>query len=195
MDTNKMRELKALAEAATQSHGARRVEVDHNGVHVIGDGSWKILSAWHTPDGKGAQNAEFAAAASPDTVLALLAEIDRLVRKNNNQAESIREYQDLTMGGDVSLGMLKADLRVTSGERDQLKAENEALRKLKLPHFLKLSDEMRAAGDHAEQRALEDQCYSVPVLKGVFFEAAIQRWLDDQEEAIDAAMAKEASHG
>ncbi len=64
MDTNKMRELKALAEAATQSHGARRVEVDHNGVHVIGDGSWKILSAWHTPDGKGAQNAEFAAAAS-----------------------------------------------------------------------------------------------------------------------------------
>lgn len=129
MDTNKMRELKALAEAATQSHGARRVEVDHNGVHVIGDGSWKILSAWHTPDGKGAQNAEFAAAASPDTVLALLAEIDRLVRKNNNQAESIREYQDLTMGGDVSLGMLKADLRVTSGERDQLKAENEALRK------------------------------------------------------------------
>lgn len=129
MDTNKMCDLKALAEAATQSHGARRVELDHNGVHVIGDGSWKILSAWHTPDGKGAQNAEFAAAASPDTVLALLAEIDRLVRKNNNQAESIREYQELTKGGDVSLGMLKADLRVTSGERDQLKAENEALRK------------------------------------------------------------------
>lgn len=74
----------------------------------------------------------------------------------------------------------------------ELKAEIEALRKLKLPHYLKLSDEMRAAGDHAEQRALEDQCYSVPVLKAVFFEAAIQRWLDDQEEAIDAAMAKEA---
>ncbi|WP_220467423.1 ead/Ea22-like family protein [Pseudomonas mosselii] len=74
--------LKALAEAATQSHGARRVEVDHNGVHVIGDGSWKILSAWHTPDGKGAQNAEFAAAASPATVLALLAEIDQLKAEN-----------------------------------------------------------------------------------------------------------------
>ncbi len=78
-------------------------------------------------------------------------------------------------------------------ERDQLKAENEAMRKLKLPHYLKLSDEMRAAGDHAELRAREDQCYSVPVLKAVFFEAAIQRWLDDQEEAIDAALAKEAS--
>lgn len=77
---------------------------------------------------------------------------------------------------------------------DQLKAENEALRKLKLPHYLKLSGEMRAAGDHAELRAREDQCYSVPVLKAVFFEAAIQRWLDDQEEAIDAAIAKEESH-
>lgn len=121
--------LRALAEAATQSYGARRVEVDHNGVHVIGDGSWKILSAWHTPDGKGAQNAEFAAAASPSTVLDLLAEIERLERKNANQAQSIREYQDMTMGGDVSLGMLKADLRVTAGERDQLKADNETLRK------------------------------------------------------------------
>jgi hypothetical protein len=70
--------LKALAEAATKSHGARRVEVDHNGRHVIGDGSWKILSAWHTPDGKGAQNADFAAAASPAAVLGLIEEIERL---------------------------------------------------------------------------------------------------------------------
>ncbi|CAB5577502.1 Uncharacterised protein [Pseudomonas putida] len=91
MDTNKMRELKALAEAATQSHGAWRVEVDHNGVHVIGDGSWKILSAWHTPDGKGAQNAEFAAAASPATVLALLAEIDQLKAENEAMRKIISE--------------------------------------------------------------------------------------------------------
>lgn len=62
-------------------------------------------------------------------VAALLEEIKRLERKNDNQAESIREYQDLTMGVEVSLGMLKADLRVTTGERDQLKAEIEALRK------------------------------------------------------------------
>lgn len=70
-------------------------------------------------------------------------------------------------------------------ERDTLRAQLVALRDLKLPHFLRLSDEMRAAGDHAEQRAREDQCYSVPVLKAVFFEAAIQRWLDDQEEALE----------
>lgn len=85
--------LKALAEAATQSHGARRVEVDHNGVHVIGDGSWKILSAWHTPDGKGAQNAEFAAAASPATVLALLAEIDQLKAENEALRKDAERYR------------------------------------------------------------------------------------------------------
>lgn len=61
-------------------------------------------------------------------VLALIAENERLERKNANQAQSIREYSDLVMGGDVSLGMLRADLRVTTGERDQLKAEVEALR-------------------------------------------------------------------
>lgn len=94
--------LKALAEAATQSYGARRVEVDHNGVHVIGDGSWKILSAWHTPDGKAADNAEFAAATSPATILALLAEIDQLA------FEPAKHSRRLI---------------------DQLKAENEALRK------------------------------------------------------------------
>ncbi|WP_137188657.1 hypothetical protein AB1N69_10585 [Pseudomonas asiatica] len=72
-------------------------------------------------------------------------------------------------------------------ERETLRVQLAALRELKLPEFLKLSDEMRAAGDHAEQRAREDQCYSVPVLKAVFFEAAIQRWLDDQEEALSAS--------
>ncbi|AFV50675.1 hypothetical protein G169_gp62 [Pseudomonas phage AF] len=80
--------LKALALAATQNHGPRRVEVDHNGVHVIGDGSGKILSAWHTSDGKGMQNAEFAAAASPATVLALLAEIEELIRDRDDLLES-----------------------------------------------------------------------------------------------------------
>lgn len=59
-----------------------------------------------------------------------------------------------------------------------------ALSNTKLPDYLKLSDDMRAAGDHAEKRAKEDQCYSVPVLKAVFFEAAIQRWLDDQGEVL-----------
>ena len=124
---------------------------------------------------------EFMAEADPAAVLALLAEIEQL---RNSHEQVCTNYNRVSF---------------TSEERgkqiDQLKAENEALRSLKLPHYLKLSDEMRAAGDHAELRAREDQCYSVPVLKAVFFEAAIQRWLDDQEEAIEVAMTKEASHG
>ncbi len=107
--------LKALAEAATQSHGARQVEIDHNGVHVIGDGSWKILSAWHTPDGKGAQNAEFVAAASPATVLTLLAEIDGLHDQHGRDSGELRKICNARDSA--------------RRERDQLKAENEALRK------------------------------------------------------------------
>ncbi|KIC79344.1 hypothetical protein [Pseudomonas sp. C5pp] len=110
------------------------------------------------------------------TILALLAEIDRLERKNDNQAESIREYQDLTMGGDVSLGMLKADLRVTAGERDQLKADNEALRK-----------------DAERYRWLT----SPAVYNGTL--GIADGWIDfeckiEAQQQIDAAMAKEASH-
>ncbi|VVO79289.1 hypothetical protein PS870_01704 [Pseudomonas fluorescens] len=59
---------------------------------------------------------------SPETVLALIAKNERLERKNFNQAETIKQYQDQIAGGDLSLGMLIA-------ERDQLKAENEALRR------------------------------------------------------------------
>ncbi|MBJ2182221.1 hypothetical protein JC795_28980 [Pseudomonas veronii] len=71
---------------------------------------------------------EFTLATGPDVILALIAENERLERKNANQSESIREYQDLVMGGDVSLGMLKADIRVTTGERDELRAEVAGLR-------------------------------------------------------------------
>jgi regulator of replication initiation timing len=52
-----------------------------------------------------------------------VAENERLERKNSNQAETIKQYQNQVSGGDLSLGMLIA-------ERDQLKAENERLRKL-----------------------------------------------------------------
>lgn len=131
--------LKALAEAATQSHGARRVEVDHNGVHVIGDGSWKILSAWHTPDGKGAQNAEFAAAASPATVLALLAEID------------------------------------------QLKAENEALRKALGKISVQVDENIRCA--------VRDVVNGLPDVQDIY------GYCDNIDEIIEAAMAKETNHG
>lgn len=59
--------------------------------------------------------------AARDGVLTLIAENERLERKNSNQVETIRQYQDQVTGGDLSLGMLIA-------ERDQLKAENAGLK-------------------------------------------------------------------
>lgn len=158
--------LRALAEAATQNHGARRVEFDHNGRHVIGDGSWKILSAWHTPDGKVAQNAEFAAAASPATVLALLSEIERLkaqVRLAGVAGE---------MAVHEAVGRAATDYGVAILERDQLKVENEVLRKD--------AERYRWLRDGAGYCDTRDIPGMAPARMDAF---------------IDTAMAKEVSHG
>ncbi len=56
---------------------------------------------------------------------------------------------------------------------------------IELPRFIKLSEEMKVAGDNAVRRAREDGCCSAPVLQIVFFEAAIQEWLDEQEELLE----------
>lgn len=186
--------LKALAEAATQSHGARRVEVDHNGVHVIGDGSWKILSAWHTPEGKGSQNAEFAAAASPATVLALLAENDMLAAQRLMHVRlnlSLRARRKVWV---AACEKAEDELLDALAERDQLKAENEALR------------------DGANFRAIQSLRADCDALRK---DAERYRWLRDEEylhnwaqvhvcdesrraeitdAAINAAMANEVSH-
>ena len=63
----------------------------------------------------------YRASTRPPIVLDLLAEIESLERKNENQSETIRQYQDHFEGGDSVLSL--------TNERDQLKSENEALRK------------------------------------------------------------------
>lgn len=135
-------ELKRLAEAATKSSGQMRVETDYNGVHqVIGDGGWKIMNAWHTPDGKGMQNAQFYAAASPAAVLDLIAENDRLRDGDQESTELCDTLSSLL--GQVAVAVrgpeepksrhgfsdLPSRVKTVVAERDQLKAENEALRK------------------------------------------------------------------
>ncbi|MCU9528757.1 ead/Ea22-like family protein [Pseudomonas mosselii] len=122
--------LKALAEAATQGdwnlHERRLGAVVYGGPiqhWVNGSGQSQIAmmtGADWMRDGESEANAEFIAAANPATVLALLAEIERLERKNANQAESIRQYQDHLVGGDSILSL--------TNERDELKVENEELR-------------------------------------------------------------------
>lgn len=217
--------LRALAEAATQSHGARRVEVDPNGVHVIGDGSWKILSAWHTPDGKGSQNAEFAAAASPATVLALLAEIDRLTTSRSKKERELEQELEVWRhgpscwscgdAGDVhditgewrgECDCLTARLINANRERDQLKAENEALRKdagnwkavLRAMEQLK-SDEQGAAIWSACSRILISLASDLNSARSVVTEEGVTKdgaEIGDWRVTVERlAMAKEASHG
>lgn len=73
--------------------------------------------------------------AARDGVLSLIAENKRLERKNANQGETIKQYQDQVSGGDLSLGMIIA-------ERDQLKEENEALLEgmARITHATRLGD-------------------------------------------------------
>jgi len=122
-----IQKLKALAEAAPTGPW----ECENDSLYFKDDGYTR-----HLLDADSGSDVEedayyaalkFIAAANPAAVLELIAEIERLERKNSNQAQTIREYSDLVMGGDVSLGMLRADIRVTTGERDQLKTENTDL--------------------------------------------------------------------
>ena len=130
-------ELRRLAEAATKCYGAMRVEKDYNGVYqVVGAGSWNILSAWHTPDGKSKDNAEFHAAASPDAFLELIAEVERLSFREKMLSEYGCEYcagsgHVHRIDGDY-LGVCDScsayEFNCAKNEIEKLKNENESLK-------------------------------------------------------------------
>lgn len=122
-------ELRRLGEAATKCYGAMRVEKDYNGVYlVVGAGSWKILSAWNTPDGKSKDNAEFHAAASPAAVLELIAELE-IIKSNN--ADMILRNKVLRERPDLKPDRIACHSNVVSIQSDllRLKQENESLKK------------------------------------------------------------------
>ncbi|MCF5723902.1 hypothetical protein [Pseudomonas syringae] len=127
--------------------------------------------------------------AARDGVLALIAENERLERKNASQSESIREYQDLIMGGDVSLGMLKADIRVTTGERDELRAEVAGL-KTGYEAYERVNAELKAENealrkDAERYRYLRDRCGLVEYKA---FAGSIGPGMLPSGEALDAAI-------
>lgn len=64
-------------------------------------------------------------------------------------------------------------------------ASRASIQNLLLP-YVNLTPEMREEGDKAVARAKEDQCYSVPVLQVVFFEAAAKVLLRSIEDAFEA---------
>ncbi|WP_024717837.1 ead/Ea22-like family protein [Pseudomonas putida] len=137
MDTNKMRDLKELAEAATAGEWTCSDKHDGRFWHI--QAGSQAIGATHAAGRKSPMagvfeaNARFIAAASPATVLALLAEIDDQAL----QARSARE---------VCLESQAAILSLIS-ERDQLRAENEALRKA----LLEASEEVATWGAYASE--------------------------------------------
>lgn len=186
--------LKALAEAATKCMGPMRVEADYNGVHqVIGDGGWKILNTWHTPDGKGKENAEFFAAASPAAVLELIAEIETLRWKLDEESDRVKIASDLqkkAINGRDQLKTENTDLHATlqaaKGEIERLKAESEALRQ-QADRYEWLRS--RDSSDDPELSVIRWIRQSATSATGE------SPRLEELDSAIDAAMSKESSHG
>ncbi|WDM87475.1 ead/Ea22-like family protein [Pseudomonas asiatica] len=170
IDKNK---LKALAEAATQGEWSHeRFGVIQAGPVIRfanGAGRQQIAMAtgadWMV-QGEQIANAEFMAAANPSVVLALLAEIERTDGRLHDVAKLCATVEQ---------------------ERDQLKAESEALRKdAERYRWLRCQP-----NDCSAPRI--DICHwtrngddSVNEGEGLRESAA--------DEAIDAAMAKESSH-
>ena len=177
MDTNKMRDLKALAEAATGGEWTCSEKHDGRFWHIQSGG--QAIGATHAAGRKSPMagifeaNAKFIAAASPATVLALLADIERLeasVRLAGVAGE---------MAVHQAVGRAATAFGVAVLERDQLKAENEVLRSAAMAAREFIMHE-------AEVRGLLDENGQVSH-RHPRRQAAIA--------SIDAAMAKEASNG
>lgn len=158
MDTNKMRDLKALAEAC-QQHQPLRFMRSHGALYIRNDNGivFDVHQNRSFPDFM-AQNkdyADLALACTPATILALLAEIERTEGRLHDAAELCATVEQ---------------------ERDQLKAENE-----------------RLTEDAARYRWLRNPENDVAILFGGHaWEDLSSEYMDG---SIDAAIAKEASHG
>lgn len=145
--------LKALAEAVNESYAA-----------LCEHGGDELAEAWHSAE------LAYDDAANPVVVLALLAEIERLSPpagqvsyQQQMEAWKSASSQDLRARGELMIQV------------DELKAENEALRK-----------------DAERYRWLRDKQTFIWLIQDWFPGEAM---LTNVDADIDAAMAKEASHG
>ncbi|CAI3803794.1 hypothetical protein GLGCALEP_03457 [Pseudomonas sp. MM221] len=157
--------LRALAEAATQGEW----KFDGGTVNDWRDGEYSMEWMANGEDCEDGTNAnwradgEYIAAASPATILALLAEIERLKERNVywiDQANTIA-----------------VDRNSIRNERDQLKDENEALRK--------------ALGEISGQVDGNIRCAVRDVVNCRGDVQDIYGYCDNIDEIIEAAMAKE----
>lgn len=209
MDTNKMRDLKEFAEAATSGEWTCSDKHDGRFWHI--QAGSQAIGATHAAGRKSPMagvfeaNARFIAAASPATVVALLSEIERLEHESQNLSNQVGECD--------------RERRAFRAERDQLKAENEALRKER--EGMVLVPEAPSEGLLMSMAIRQDHglgvpgYYDQPLMQranhGVSHARMVECALSDMrklhEEVVGsgfyspgkesdyAAMAKEASHG
>ncbi|MFJ1336780.1 ead/Ea22-like family protein [Pseudomonas caricapapayae] len=201
--------LKALAEAAT--HGERKLwdaeNISPQGIdaipvaipsqmvvlcHVFG--SFNPMMDSYVGAASYRKDADFIAAAGPDTVLALLAEIESLSGCDKAYAEVWEKARDL-----------QGEIDDVVAKRDQLKAENEALRKdadgwksvLHAMEQLK-SDEQGAAIWSACARILISLASDMNSARSIVTEEGVTSGgveIGDWRVTVERlAMAKEASH-
>ncbi|WKL69405.1 hypothetical protein Q1Z72_12390 [Pseudomonas qingdaonensis] len=149
--------LKELAEAANA------VTTDVNITMAVGADSGEV---------KAVQ--DYLQMATPQAALALLAEIERLEVVAQHEIEIATERAKEVCGARMTLHAL-------TGERDQLKAENEELRK--------------ALGKISVQVDGNIRCAVRDVVNGLPDVQDIYGYCDNIDEIIAAAMAKEASNG
>lgn len=171
--------LKALAEAATPGPWKKTID----GVMPEGRG-FGIFGNFGATDAE--ENRTFIAAANPATILALLAEIDRL----EAQVRLAGVAAEVTVHQEVGRAVTRE--LVLAHERDQLKAENEKLRREREGKVLCDLDLFETLRDSANTEADEHrQCMATyRPLRQENLDAVVKK-CDD----LLAALAKEASRG
>lgn len=221
-------DLKAIAEAC-QQHQPLRFMRSHGALYIRNDNGivFDVHQNRSFPEFV-AQNKDYAdlvLAAKPATILALIAENERVkarlcvCRDCGGQGEIYSEHDSYqghnqppepdmeacgTCGGDGVLGPLE-DFEALAAERDQLVAENEALRaKLENPDpiLIQCLDAAIAEQDQLEKDAARYRWTSTEgnwVARmfgkwrahiGAYGDASPTEWYETREEAIDAAMGK-----
>ena len=131
-------ELKRLAEAATSGPWS------YDGSYVCParvEGGTTYVETWRSvADCAQPENTKFIAAANPAAVLALIAENERL----STQVRLADVSAEVTVH--LAVGAAATDALLVMHERDQLKAENEALRK----ECARLAEDNQALLEHPE---------------------------------------------
>ncbi|MCQ1989668.1 ead/Ea22-like family protein [Pseudomonas sp. Eb3] len=188
--------LKALAEAATPGRHYDRLESAGGGIkyECTGDDGSLVLKVDHKNNefgfvgDRGEADEAFFLACGPATILALLAEIERL-----------EKFEDWFVRLDQAEQSLSASFKA---ERDQLKAENEDYksgqeRYEQIIEDLKAEIEAlrKALGEISGQVDGNIRCAVRDVVNCRGDVQDIYGYCDAIDGIIDAAMAKETSHG